>query len=174
VATGSIPLAPGAAIMPDGSTSNAAPGLTRRQGSETAPKKHFFTLDFDASTQEQVFFNFRWPGDYSSSPVLKIQWQANTTTASNVVWACKLGAVTPADADTPLEHVLATAQTVTTAVNTTEARRLIESSIAITNLDSVAAGDFVTLHVYRDAANGSDTCTVDAEILACTLEYTTV
>ena len=75
------------------------------------------------------------------------------------------------DADTPIEHADASAQSTTTATNATEARRLNLTSISITNLDGVAAGDLVVLVVYRDAANGSDTLAVDAEFIGATLEF---
>jgi hypothetical protein len=172
MATSSILLMPGSAVLPDGSASNASPGLTRRQGSESSPKKHYLTLDFDASTDEHAWWTFRMPTDYASGGTVKIQWMANAT-ANSCVWNARIGAVTPSDADTPVEHAEAAASTTTTATNATEARRLNETSIALGNLDSLAAGDLVFLLIHRDADNGSDTLTVDAELIAASLEYTT-
>jgi hypothetical protein len=172
MAISSLGLAPRSAIVPDGTTNNAAPQYSLRKGSETAPAKHIVTADFDASTAEHLWWAYTMPQNYSSGPIVRIQWMANATTGS-VVWGAQIGAVTPADADTPIEHVLATATTATTATNTTEARRLNETTITLANLDSLAAGDLFLLHVYRDAANGSDTCTVDAEVIAFSLDYTT-
>lgn len=175
MATGSILLIPGSAVLPDGSSGNAAPALVRFQGTETNPKKHFLALAFDASTDEMAWWEFRMPTDYSSAPVLKIQWMANAT-SNAVMWGTRIGAVTPNDADTPVEHAQAATQTASGAVNTTEARRLTETSITISNTDSVAAGDWVSLLIYRDADasdGGTDSCTVDAELIAATLEYTT-
>jgi hypothetical protein len=172
MALGTIFLSPGGAVMPDGSASNLAPALLRAQGSETSPKKHYLYLAFDgAGAKELAWWNFRMPTDYASAPILKIQWTANATSGS-VVWSTQLGAVTPSDVDTPLEHVLAAASSATTATNATEARRLNESSITLANLDSVAAGDLVFLTIWRDSANASDTCTVDAELVGASLEYT--
>lgn len=175
MATGSILLTPGSAVLPDGTTNNASPAMSRIQSSfaaaANAPKVHFLSLDFDPSTDEHCFFIFRLPGDYTSSPVLKIQWIANAT-ANAVVWVCKIGAVTPGDADTPIEHAQAADNSVTTNVNTTEAYRLTESSITLTNADSLAAGDLIMITVFRDATSGSDTCTVDARLISATLEYT--
>jgi hypothetical protein len=90
-----------------------------------------------------------------------------------VKWQAQLGAVTPADADTPLEHAFAAAATVTTNVNTTEARRLTESSITLT-MDSAAAGDLIELFLFRDSADAADTATVDAELVFAVLEYVTL
>lgn len=171
MATATILLDIGAGVLPDGSSGNAAPAIGRYQGTETNPKKHFLGAAFDASTAEYLWFTFRLPTDYTSSPVIKLQWMANST-SGNVVWSVRAGAVTAGDADTPIEHAAASAQSNTAAVNGTEANRLVETSIAISNTDSMAAGDLISLVAYRDAANGSDTCTADAVLVAAAFEYT--
>lgn len=173
MATGTILLSPGMAVLGDGNTSNLAPGITRRQGTQTGTKGHYLTLDYDgAGNAEYAHWQFRLPANYSSAPVLKILWHANST-SGNVKWQSKVGAVTPADADTPVEHAYASADTVTTGVNATEALRLIESSITVSTTDSWAAGDYVQLIIFRDSADASDTCTADARLLMAALEYTT-
>lgn len=174
MATGTIFLSPLGATLPDGSASNLAPAMLRFQGTEASPKKHFLVLSFDgAGNKELAFWTFRMPTDYASAPILKLQWMANTTSAQSVVWSTQLGAITAGDADTPVEHAAAAASSTTTGVNTTEARRLNETSITLANLDSAAAGDLIFITIYRDSADGSDTCTVDAELIGAALEYTT-
>jgi len=174
--TATILLMPAAAVLPDGATNEAAPAIVRNQSSfaagANAPKVHFLSLDFDPTTDEYCFFGFRMPSDYASAPVLKVQWMANAV-ANSVIWVCKVGAVSPADADTPIEHVQGADNSATTAVNTTEANRLTETSITLTNADSLAPGDLVLLTVFRDATAAGDTCTVDAKLVAASLEYTT-
>jgi hypothetical protein len=163
-----------AATPPDGSSGNAAPALSVMQGTESNPKKHFLVASFDASTDEHLWWTFRMPANYASAPVAKLLWMTNDTTASeSCVWGCQLGAVTPADTDTPVEHAQAAAQSTTTDINTTEARRLTETSIAISNADSVAAGDLCFLVVYRDANAAGDDLTSDAELITVSLDYTT-
>jgi hypothetical protein len=172
MATGTIPLMPAAVVLPDGSTGNLAAGMSRRQGTEANPKKHFFTLDFDGGgLLEHAWWMFRIPADYASGGTLKIQWQANAT-ANAVKWQARVGAITPDDADTPLEHAQAAAATVTTNVNVTEARRLTESSIVLT-MDSAVPGDLIFLVIFRDSADAADTATVDAELIAASFEYVT-
>lgn len=172
MATASILLAPGAAALPDGSASNLAAGTSRLQGTQTGAKWHGITLDFDGSGNlESAYFTFRLPTDYASGGALKLQWIANATSGS-VKWQAQVGAITPTDADTPIEHAFAAAATVTTAANTTEANRLVESSITLT-MDSAAAGDLVELRLFRDSADAADDCTVDARLLAAAVEYTT-
>lgn len=155
----------------DGSASNAGCALLVLAGTEANPKKQLRIAAFDAATQEHLWFQFRMPADFKEVPVVTLLWMANAT-ANKCVWGAKLGAITPADADTPVEHAEATAVTATTEVNTTEARRLLETSIT-PGTDSVAAGDLVLLCVFREAASGSDTLTVDAELLEVALTYTT-
>lgn len=172
MATATLNLPVLAGVLPDGSSGNAAPQFNRRMGSEANPKKSYVTADFDASTDEHLWFTFTMPQNYASAPIVRLQWMANATTGS-VVWGARLGAVTPADTDTPIEHAAAAATTATTATNTTEANRLNVTTITLGNLDSVAAGDLVSLLVYRDADNGSDGVSVDAALIAASIDYTT-
>lgn len=171
MATGSILLMPQSAVFPDGSASNAAPGITRRKGTQTAPPVYYLTLDFDAATKEICYWSFPMPNNYASGGTLKLLWHANAT-ANSAIWSAAISAVTATDADTPLEHAFGAEATATTAANATEARRLIESSITLT-MDSAAAGDLITLRLFRDAANASDTLTVDAELAAAYIDYVT-
>lgn len=174
MATSTYPLPIRAATPPDGSTGNLAPGIRVRKGTQASAPQTFHTVaQFDAATSEFLHWTFRVPADYLSGGALKIPWIANAVTATAVVWAARLSAVTPGDADTPIEHVFATAQSVTSNTNTTEALRLTTASLTITNLDSLAAGDLVTIVFYRDAANGADTLAIDAELFEqIVFEYT--
>lgn len=172
MATATILLGVGAAVLSDGSASNAAPQIKRTQGTDANPKKHFLVLAFDASTQEHCSWQFRMPTDYSSGGTLKISWMGAGASGNNVIWGAQVSATTPADADTPIEHAKSSAATVTTAGNATEARRLNESSISL-NMDSAAAGDFIVITLYRDADDASDNYTSDAEVVAAAFEYTT-
>lgn len=160
------------AVLPDGTTNNAAPRLQRVKSSAAAPAPHFVEAAFDAATDQHLSWVLQLPGNYNGSPVLRLHWKANAT-SGNVVWGCRIAATTPADADTPNEHAFGTANTATTGVNTTEARRLVETAITLSNVDSMAAGDTIIVQAYRDADNGSDTCTVDAELVSATLEFAT-
>lgn len=171
MATGTLNLPITAALPADGSASNAAPQLVRNVGTESSPKKFFISANYDASTDEHLWWTFTMPQNYASGGTFRLQWMANATTGSTV-WGARIGAVTPSDADTPLEHAEAAATTATTATNTTEARRLNETTIT-PSADSVAAGDLVFVVIYRDADNGSDTVSVDSELVNVSFDYTT-
>lgn len=172
MATSTIVLPVASAVPPDGSTGNLAPGIVRIQGTEANPKKHMIVAQFDATAAEYLWWSFRLPAGYVSGGAVKVSWMANLASGNSVVWAASLGAVTPADVDTPVEHANAAASSTTTAADAVEARRLVETSITLAALDSAAAGDVISLLVYRDAANAADTLTVDAEMLIASFEYT--
>jgi hypothetical protein len=166
-------MSPGAAVLPDGTTTNAAPALQRVKSSATAPAPYFFVAAFDASTEEWLTFQFRMPDDYASAPVAKVQWKATSATSGSVVWGVQLAAVTPGDAvNLNSAKAFATINQTTTTVPGT-AGYMTETSITLTNADSVAAGDFVVMRVARVAADAGDTATGDAEMVMTGLGYTT-
>ncbi|MGW4411153.1 hypothetical protein ACWEJ6_44480 [Nonomuraea sp. NPDC004702] len=173
MATGSIPLAIGAATLPDGSASNAAPAIQRVKSSAAAPTPYLMQFAFDAATREQVMWNFRMPSDYGSTPVLKVQCKTSAT-SGNTIFEGRIAAVTPADAIDVNTKAFAAANASSATAVPASARRLFEISITLTNADSLAAGDFVVVYLARAADNASDTVdATDIEVLAITLEYTT-
>lgn len=171
--TGSILLTPGAAILPDGSATNAAPAIQRVKSTATAPAPYFLQLAFDASTEEWASWSFRMPADYSSSPVLKIQYKMTSATSGNIVWVGQLAAITDGDStDGDAKAFAAVNSSGAVAVPGT-AGFVKEVSITMTNADSVAAGDFVVVRIARDADDANDTATGDAEFIGAALTYTT-
>lgn len=172
MSTGTIILTPGAATLPDGTTSNLAPGMSMTKSSATAPGVYLLKLLFDASSEEWCVWQLRMPDDYASGLVAKLQWLAASATSGAVVWDVRVSATTPADSQDVDAQDFASANTATTTVPGT-AGYLAETSITLTNADSVAAGDFVVVRVARAAADGADTATGDAELVAVSLSYTT-
>lgn len=171
--TGTIVLPIAGAILPDGSASNIAAQFSRVKSSAAAPDIHWVELQYDPTTEQSAYWAWRMPFDYSSSPVLKLQWYANATTNA-VVWGAMLAVLAASASSDTTTKALAAANTVTTNVLGTTAKRLTESSITLTNNDTLAAGSWVVLRIYRDATNGSDTCTVVSSLVAASLEYTTI
>lgn len=172
MATGSILLSPGAAVLPDGSTTNAAPALQRVKSSATAPAPYFLQLAFDAATEEWCSFQFRMPADYNASLVAKIQYKMASATSGDVIWVAQLAAVTDGDATDVDAKAFGSTNSATVTVPGT-AGYIDEASITMTNADAVAAGDFVVLRIARDADAAGDTATGDAELVAVALTYAT-
>jgi hypothetical protein len=164
------------AILPDGSSGNAAPQIERIQGTEANPKKHIIALRFDPATEEMAYWSGQLPHEAAAAPTftLRMVWASvSAVTSTNVVWGARVSAVTPTDADTPIEHAQAAQQTVTSANNTTEAGRAIAASITFTNAqaDGITADDWFVVQVSRVAANGSDTLAEDSRLLSAALTF---
>jgi hypothetical protein len=174
MATGTILLAPQAAVLPDGSTDNIPPAMSRLKGSQSGADLHKLVLAYDGagSVHESAYWSFILPQDYASGGTLRITGTINSTTGNVARMQAQVGAVTAADADTPLEHAFGAAANIDITANTTEARRLLTGSVALT-MDSAAAGDEITIRLFRDPANGSDTHTSDFELWDAAFEYTT-
>ncbi|GIM89297.1 hypothetical protein [Paractinoplanes toevensis] len=172
MATGTVILSPGAAILPDGSASNAAPAMQRVKSSATAPGIYFLQLAFDASTEEWCSFQFRMPADYASAPVAVVQWKAASATSGGAVWDVRVSAVTTGDSVDVDAKGFGSANTATGTAPAT-AGYLVDTSVTLTNADSLAAGDFVVVRLARAAADGSDTATGDAECVGLAITYVT-
>lgn len=132
-------------------------------------------LLFDAATSQSAQWQFLMPQSYGASLTIRLHFSMNTVQAGtlSVVWRAYIAAITPGDAVDINAKSFASANsaTKTLAVNQ-PAGYLIEQTITMTNADSLAAGDTVMLKIDRDAANGADTGTGDAELIAVTLEWT--
>lgn len=176
MATADLLLPIAAAVLPDGSTSNAAPAIQRVKSSAAAPAPFFYQLAFDASTDEMCMWSFRMPSNYSSTPVLIVQYKMTSATTGAVRFECYLAAITPnvdtTDADA---KAFASSNSTGQTVPATTAGKVNELTITLTNADSLAAGDWVIVYLRRDAdgTTGTDDATGDCEVIGVTLQYTT-
>ncbi len=147
--------------------SNAAPALAFTNG------RPYFA--FDSAAQESVVFSFRLPSNYSSGPSLLVQWggSASTTTTDTVRWGCDVGKITPETGGAADSVSYGTANLVDDDILGTTAKRLQLATLTLTNFSSAAAGDYLALKVYRDAAHVNDDLPEDAWLWSLSLEYTT-
>lgn len=131
-------------------------------------------LLYDASSTESALWQFRLPTNYSSSPVLKIQYAMASATSNKIDLECDIMAVTDADSQDVDSASFDSINEITggTTVPGT-AGYIDEISLTLSNVDSWAANDFVLLRLHRDHDDGDDTATGDCEVLAVSLEYTT-
>jgi hypothetical protein len=173
VATGSVLLPIQAAVLPDGSASNAAPALQRVKSSAADPTPYFFQAAFDASTIESMYWSLRMPADYVSAPVLKIQYKMASAASGAVVVQVRVAAVSDGDAQDVDAKALAAGNNSSGITVPGTAGHMDEISVTLTNADSVAAGDFVVVRLARSASDAGDTATGDMEVIAVTLEYQT-
>jgi hypothetical protein len=164
MATTKVPLDIGAALFP---TSNpAAPVIT--QGTNFPVPG----LAFDATTQETVFWVLRAANYGSGNLTLALDWYADTASANGIVFGASIAAITP-DTDTQdIEtKAFATENTGSDSHLGTTGQRLHRFTITISNLDSLAADDYIALRVRRVPADASDTMTGDAILVGAQLSY---
>jgi len=121
-------------------------------------------LDFDAATDESAVFVGVVPEGaiLSGGLQVRLSWAATSATSGVCVWQVAFEKTTGHDIDSDSFDTAVTGSTTTNAasgfINTT--------SITITTIDSIVAGDTFRLRVTRDADAGADTMTDDAELVA--------
>jgi hypothetical protein len=164
VATITHELDPSSAIL----RSSAFPQLVQANGTNIPVRG----LAFDASTEEACFFPFIATSYGSGNVTVNVYWYADTASSGDVIWGSALAAITANTDSQDIEtDSLATASTSTDTHLGTTGQRLHHIAVTISNLDSLAAGDYVALQVYRDADAGGDTMTGDAILVALTVTY---
>jgi len=154
------------------------PSITFTALSNEPPAANFATLDtrnsipvldFDADADESAEFSGVMPRSYGGGGVtVTIGWMATDTTVTphNVVWNAAFKSVTD-DADDLDTKAYAAVNTVTDA-EASASGEVAYSVITFTDgadMDSVAAGEYFRLIITRDADNGADTLTDDAELV---------
>lgn len=129
-------------------------------------------LAFDATTSEAAHWRSPAFSYGSGNLTLSVYWYADTASSGGVVWEACIAAITP-NTDTQDIETKAYA-TATNAADThlgTTGQRLHSVDITISNLDNLAADDYVSLKLARLPANASDTMTGDAIVVGCLLAY---
>lgn len=141
-------LSPAGMILDD----TAPPDLIIVESTGTGTARRL-VADFDPTTDQFGYWTFVAPSDTNSGNILlDIQWFTNDTGANeDAIWYAKLSCTTEGDADSMAEDAVGTANTASENCNATEANRLITTQIALSNTDSIAAGDVCTLVIGRDA-----------------------
>jgi hypothetical protein len=174
MATGNVLLTPGGATFPDGSASNAAPGLVRVKSSAAAPGPYYLQLNFDPTTEQWCTWSFPMPDDYASGPIAKVHYKMASAITGGVAWDVRLAAVSDGDAVSVNAKAFAAANVATAAAVPGTVGYIDVVSVALANADSLAAGDFVVVRLARAVANAADTAAGNAEFLGMSLSYTTV
>lgn len=150
----------------------SAPAYGEIAGGST-PAEDMDVFDFDASTAEYVDFYGRLSQKYSATGIdIDFSWSGATGTSGNVIWAAAIRRLNTSETFSASHSY--SAQSATSAVAGTLTRPT-ETTISLTDgaqMDSLAAGEPYVLRVYRDAANGSDTLTGDAQLWWRTLRIT--
>jgi hypothetical protein len=128
-------------------------------------------LAFDASADEACVAKLKIKNYGSGNITAILTWYADTATTGNVVWGAAIAAITPSTDTQNVETDAFATETTVTGGASGSAQALVNHSITISNLDSVAANDVVFLRVRRIGSNGSDTMSGDAILVAVELQY---
>lgn len=122
-------------------------------------------LAFDAAADETCDWTFVLPQATTLPLTAIVHYYMASGTTGNVILAAQVEAITPADAlDMDSASSFDTANSATSAVPGTQGY-LGTATISLTNADSIAAGDYARLRLFRDADNGSDTAAGDCRVL---------
>ncbi|HEU4895118.1 MAG TPA: hypothetical protein VFT85_04715 [Acidimicrobiia bacterium] len=153
-------------------SARAVPSVTFPEMAEAGSNIGVFSLKFDATTDEACQFTFDATNYGSGNLTIDIFWFADTASSGDVVWGAAIAAITPNTDTQDIEtDSWATENTVTDSHLGTTGQRLHLATITVSNLDSLAARDYVALRIRRLGSNGSDTMSGDAQLVRVTVSY---
>ena len=139
-----------------------------------ATRNSHFVLEFDAATAWSAVFRGVLPRNYAGSGVtVRVGWMGASATSGNVKWNAQIERHQDETDDLDSDS-FATAQTTTAAAPATSGQ-VQYTDIAFTSgaqMDSVATGEGFRLKVTRDAADGADTMTGNAQLLTVEIRET--
>lgn len=132
-------------------------------------------LAYEATADEAAFWKFKIENYGSGNLTLYVQWYADTASSGTVAWETQIACITPNTDSQDIEtDGLATVQRSSDTHLGTTGQRLHEHTITISNLDSIATGDYVVVRIARDAddtGGGGDTMTGDAILTLAELQW---
>lgn len=130
---------------------------------------NYDVLEFDASTAEYAQFIRTLPNNWNLGTITaKFYWTIATTSAGNVVWGIRARSYPDNSA---LDQAFGTAVTVTDGALTAAYTHISSATSAMTIGGTNALGNPTIFEIYRDAANGSDTLAIDAQLLGLEITY---
>lgn len=127
---------------------------------------YLWEILFDASTSQSAGWSFIMPQDYGSALTLrfKTSCKSGQTGVKSAIYRFYVAAMKATEDPTNPTFSSANSSTVTYANNQT-ANQIVETTVTLTNNDTVAAGDLVIIKADRDAANGSDDVVGDSTLV---------
>lgn len=128
-------------------------------------------LTLDGTTDELITWSFRMPDDYASG--LAVKWQYSMASATTNKVAVRSQVMAAADNVNIDTDSYATLDKCTDATVPGTAGLMDEISFALTNLDSLAAGSYISIQLGRENATTGTNATGDMEVWAIALVYTT-
>lgn len=144
-----------------------------RAGGST-PAESFPVWDFDDSTAEHLDLYGVLANNYSGGGLtVRIYWSATSATSNACVWNAAFRRINDDAEDVDTSHSYDyNAVTATTASASGEVDYAEITFTSGADMDSLAAGEQFVLRIRRDATNGSDNMTGDAELHAVVIRET--
>lgn len=120
-------------------------------------------LGFDAATDEAAYFTIFIPVGFTAPLTVVSTYAMASATSGNVIVDVAIDAISDGDGspDTDAAESLDTANTSAATAVPGTAGLIDQLSIACTNGDSAAAGDYARIRIRRVGSSGSDTATGD-------------
>lgn len=147
--------------------STAAPALLVQSNGTNFPVAGY---SFTNATTCSIYFVFD-AVSYGSGNLTVLVDCYTAATSGVVNFQAQIACVTPtSDTASILGKAFATA-TAGQFTAAATANRLFQASITVSNLDSIAAGDWVCLRLFRQAGTAPDTATSPAVVLGVTVSY---
>jgi hypothetical protein len=155
---------PAAAMYPTNTGGCAAIALTET----TAGRPDMYTLDFDASSDENAQFSIAFPSYWNENTInFQVFWTTTATDTDSVDW--ELAAVSVVDNGTT-DVAFGTAQSVTDNVISAAEDLYVSAVSGDLTVASAAANALTYFNIERDA--GSDTMAEDAKLIGIKIFYT--
>jgi hypothetical protein len=128
-------------------------------------------LLFDGTTDELLTWSFRMPDDYASGLTVKWQYSMVSATTNKVAIRAQVMAASIADnIDTDSYDTL---QASSDATVPGTAGLMDEISLPLANVDSLDAGDYISIQLGRENGTTGANASGDMEVWAIALTYTT-
>lgn len=124
-------------------------------------------LGFDTTTSETAYWTMVAPQGVTGTWTAVISYAMASATSGGVAFDVAVEALTSGDAtDTDATTSFDTVNGGNDATVPGTAGYMEQISITLSNMDSVAAADYLRISVARDVADGNDTATGDAYVFA--------
>ena len=149
-------------VMPPGAS---AATMDARAGGST-PAENVVVYDFDASSDEYIDFLCQLNGYDSGGLTFTLAWAASSGTSNSVVWGIAIRRLGDDAEDIDTSHSYAFNETTDTAPSASG--ELSYPTVTFTDgadMDSWADGELAIVRVMRNADDGSDDMTGDAELV---------
>lgn len=131
--------------------------------------QNYYSLDFDATTQEFAHALVAMPSDWDGSTITATFWWTANATTGNVVWA--LEGRSYGDSET-IDQAYGTAQQIADAKSGTAYQAQVTASTpAITLSGTPAASELVMFRVKRVPADGGDDLAVDGMLIGVMVSF---